>query len=142
VTGFPHLPVESLQGATQNFEHLESELQGLEARIGDATGWATLALGAKLEVDGAYQAPGVRREDPTVRFRGALLVKAGAKLEAGETLLTLTAHYRPPAREAIGCVAGGALAVMTIETSGVVIVSVAVAEAGAVYLGNLSFTLT
>jgi hypothetical protein len=109
-----------------------------------AGSWEALVRGAKIEANATYQTPGSRKElgAASVRLRGVLAVKAGQKLEAGETLATLAVGQRPPATEGFTVFASGAAQALTITAAGVMTLSANVEAAQNVFLGGISFNLT
>ena len=139
--GLPTKPVNPSAGEVPNdtIEELEAIINAITP-----TEWVKPeSLGAKVE-ENAAKLDGIRLESnqSVARLRGALKVKAGESLTAGETLCTLPVGYRPAHAQQIDCVDGTATGIkLLIATTGVVTLGSNVAEAVEVFLDGQTFPI-
>lgn len=120
------------------------ELQAIIAAVTPTEWVKPESLGAKVE-ENAAKLDGLRLESnqSVCRLRGAVKIKSGEKLELTETLMTLPVGYRPTHAQAIDAVQGTATGnKLLIATTGVVTLSVAVAETVEVFLDGATFPLS
>lgn len=109
------------------------------------TPWEDLkpVFGAKIEEGtGKFQSVRTEANQQVARLAGAVKVKSGSGLTAGETLLTLPLGYRPARAQVIDCVHGAQVAnKLLIATTGVVTLAVTVAETLEVDLDGTTYPL-
>lgn len=107
------------------------------------TPWENLlaAFGAKIEEGtGKFQSVRTEANQRVARLAGAVKVKAGSGLTAGETLFTLPANYAPKRPQVIDCVHGAQVAnKLLIAITGVVTLAVTVAEGLEVNLDGATY---
>lgn len=99
------------------------------------------SLGSKLEQAAGYRAAGAQLEQfgNVVAIRGALKVKAGETLEAGQTLCTLPAGKRPATEEATFSSAGATFSIAT--TGKVTVIAGTLAAATVIPLDHVTFPI-
>lgn len=135
--GLPIKPVASPGNPNDTTEELEAIIAAVSP-----TEWAAMtSLGAKVEKNAA-KLEGIRTESnqAVARLRGALKVKAGETLAAGETLCTLP--YHPEHAQQIDCVQGAQVPnKLLIATDGKVTLSANVLEGVEVFFDSTTFPL-
>jgi hypothetical protein len=137
MTSLPQQPVLSHAGSTLNFDALVKRIGKLES-----TAWTALSLGAKIEAGSPAGSVRTEQGATSSRLEGLLKVKAGQKLEPGETLATIPLGFRPIAEVFLTPVITTTTGYLKVTTAGVISVSVALAETTFVALDGLTFNLT
>ena len=143
----PEQPVQSHAGSTLNFDAVRRQITKNKAQVTklEAGEWVRVTLGAKTEEAPGYQTLRARTESGGVaaRLRGAVKVRAGEALNAGEAALTLPAGLRPPGTIECAAQSSAGGGVVTISTAGVLAWPGGGQGATAViYLDNITFNLT
>jgi hypothetical protein len=131
---------------------LSADIENVAAQVAPSNlvgPWVTVGLGSKLEEASSLQTVRVRKEmgGAVARMRGAVKVKPGQKLEAGEGVWLPPSGYSPSGAINTPCFAIATLAItaanMVIPTSGYVFLqSTAVPEGTAIDLDGLTYNLT